>query len=123
MDIQSFKGNLEALKLTTKTTKGHKYSPIEQVMAYYVARTSLNKDKYDISIMRSNRIQGVNLTTSSFSMMVSNMNFVICGRGSSRVSEQGMNIGKWLNKLYLNKQMDNFKLKELINLYYNEEVI
>ena len=122
MDIQSFTGQLKALEISS-TSKGHKYSPIEQVLAYYVARNTVSKDTQEVMIMKNNRINSTNLTLSSFGMMVSNMSFAIYGKGNSRISEQGMNVARFLNKEFLNKRLDNAKLKELINSVYGEKLL
>lgn len=122
MDKQSFLGILKALELPT-VSKGHRYSTLEQALSYYVARNDLKKDDIDLLIIKHNRIKSTNLTLSSFGMMVSNMRYIIYGKGSSRISEQGLGVAKYLNKEYVNSRLDNLRLKNLLNEVYEENIL
>ena len=125
MDFASFKGNILALKIDSKTNKGnHSYLIEEDLIAYYCARTSLSKkDTLDVLVLKMNRLLKSDLKLSSFTMRISNMNFNIYGKGNKNNSEQGKGLASFLNKLFVNKKLDNNTLKNYINEIMGEVIL
>lgn len=125
MEYTSFVANVKALSLPSRANPGqHKYLIQEDLLAYYCSRVSLtNTETIELLVMKANRLLKSDLKSSSFKMRIGNMNYSIWGRGNKNNSEQGKGLATFLNKMYVNKTMDNILLKKYINDMFGEAVV